>query len=221
MTSFSRQGIVFCLVGPAGVGKSSLAKVLLERFGPRLRTSVSVTSRSPRQGEVPGESYIFVSRDEFQQMAKDGEFLEWEETHGNLYGTPKASFEKSLVAGEDILLDIDIRGAKSFRQFYPHQTVVLALLPPDAAALEGRMTKRGSTSPEEMKVRMETARGELLTLLKEIGPEGAVDFVVLNEDFHDSSEIVSSIYLATTKRGENIEEKSFEKYIESLREELS
>lgn len=217
----SRLGILFCLVGPAGVGKSSIGRVLLDRFGPRLKTSVSVTSRPPRQGEIPGESYIFVSRADFERMVDNGDFLEWEETHGNLYGTPKASFERSLEAGDDLLLDIDIRGAKTFRAHFPNQTSVVALLPPTAEALYGRMKGRGGITEEEMEIRVETAKRELDMIFDEIGPGGAVNYVVVNHDFQGSSDLAAAIYLSAASRGENIQQEKFKEYIASLQKDLA
>lgn len=189
-----RTGILMCLVGPAGSGKSSLAQrlMMLEKTG--MRKSVSVTSRPPRPGEIDGTSYHFVDRDQFERRVKQGEFFEWEEVHGNLYGQLRQPLERAISEAVDVLLDIDIRGAISVKKAFPGNAVVVFLVPPSAAVLKERLLARGAISEAELKRRLETAIGEYSRLLS-VWREGSnyVDFLVVNDQFDGTVDALHSI----------------------------
>ena len=154
--NLKRQGILFCLVGPSGSGKTYLSKEIIARE-PRAKLSISVTSRAPRAGEVTGLDYHFVARGDFEAKIKRGELFEWEEVHGNLYGTLKSAVQDSIDNGLDLLLDIDIRGALNFKKHYSANTCLIFLVPPSYSVLIERLNARGAMSAEDKAKRLKTA----------------------------------------------------------------
>jgi guanylate kinase len=207
MAIIQRKGLLFCLLGPSGSGKSTLARKLLSEFKRTLRPSVSYTSRAPREGEVNGQHYYFVSRDEFIKKKDAGYFFEWEETHGNFYGTPKEAVENAINSGNDLILDIDIRGACSFRKAYSLSTVMVFLLPPTPESLAERMQARGSISDAEIQRRLETARKEYEMLSKT-----EVDYCVVNASLDDTYSVVRSILVAERYRALRLEPSAIEEF---------
>jgi guanylate kinase len=147
------------LSGPAGVGKSTVVAYLREHE-PRIWHSVSVTTRPMRPGEVEGGSYHFVDRPQFEAMVAAGAFLEYAEYAGNLYGTPRQAVEDHLAAGDLVLLEIEIQGARQVRSLLPDALLVF-LAPPTWAELERRLRGRGTEPPEVVARRLEQARIEL------------------------------------------------------------
>ncbi|HVG44296.1 MAG TPA: guanylate kinase, partial [Longimicrobium sp.] len=160
------------LSAPSGAGKTTLANALRRR-NRDVAFSVSATTRPPRPREVDGESYHFVSRDEFLRMRDAGELIEWAEVHGNLYGTPRENVRRAQARGEHLLLDIDVQGARQIRRSLP-EAVLVFVLPPSAAALAGRLGSRGTEAPEVVRRRLRNAAEEVRA-----APE--FDFVVVNE----------------------------------------
>ena len=114
-----REGISFIVSGPSGGGKTTLAKSMLDKLD-NLRFSVSCTTRTPREGEVDGKDYKFISQEQFEQMVEKGQFVEHALVHGNYYGTPLAEFDNARTKGVDLLLDIDVQGASQIRKNYPN-----------------------------------------------------------------------------------------------------
>ncbi len=147
------------LSGPSGVGKSTVLAGL-RRECPEIWLSVSVTTRSPRPGEVDGREYHFVSIAQFDQMLADGELLEWATFTGNRYGTPRAPVAERLAAGVPALLEIDLEGARQVRAAVPDALLVF-LAPPSWAELVRRLTGRGTEPPEVIERRLVAARAEL------------------------------------------------------------
>jgi len=191
-----REGILFCLIGPTAGGKTTLASKLLGENPETLRLSVSTTSRLPREGESEGESYFFVSREDFEQKIKKGEFFEWEEIHGNLYGTAKSAVDGAISSGRDLLLDIDIRGAVNFKKSFPGNAVISFLIPPSIKALRDRIRGRGAIEESDLEERLATARREF-EQLKELAEEsGIIDYFVVNDKFEATHRILSSILAA-------------------------
>lgn len=195
MTQLARTGILFCLIGPAGSGKTTIAQKLMQEFQD-LKRSISVTSRSPREGEVQGVNYHFISREEFQKKVSAGDFFEWEETHGNLYGTLKKTLSDAITSSSDLLLDIDIRGASNLKRAHPHNTLITFLLPPSSTELIKRIKGRGAVSQEEIDARLQTAKTEYNLFLQDREGEKLVDFIVLNDSLDLSYNQVKGILIA-------------------------
>ena len=148
------------LAGPTAVGKGTVASYI-RRHHPDVQLSVSATTRPPRPGEVDGEHYYFVDDAEFDRMVEAGELLEWATVHNaSRYGTPRGSVEEAIEAGNSVLLEIDIQGARSVRRAMPEATLVF-LLPPSWDELVRRLVGRGTESPGEQQRRLETAKVEL------------------------------------------------------------
>ena len=168
------SGNLFIICAPSGAGKTSLVNALLERE-PDLELSVSYTTRAPRQGEVEGRDYCFVSREHFLAMAGRGEFLESAEVHGNLYATSQEWINARRADGRDILLEIDWQGAMQVRRLVP-EAVGVFILPPSLEVLRRRLTARGQDSPEVIERRLRNARAE-------IGHVEEFDYVIINQTF--------------------------------------
>lgn len=160
---FRRTGILFVISAPSGAGKTTLCTALRQK--PDFVWSVSCTTRSPRTGEIDGEDYHFLEREEFSKRVNDGEFLEHAEVHGNLYGTLKASVLANLRNGIDVLLDIDTRGADNIRACGdPVILEALAdvfIMPPDLEELRRRLLRRGTETEQQVETRLRNASLEM------------------------------------------------------------
>jgi len=167
-------GNLFVVAAPSGAGKSSLVKALLE-LDSHLRVSISHTTRPPRGQEQHGREYWFVSPDEFEGMVRHGEFFEWAEVHGNRYGTSRTGIEARLMAGEDVVLEIDWQGALQIKQLFPY-AVLIFILPPSWDELEQRLKRRGEDHHEVIATRMANARVE-------VAQARHFDYVIINALF--------------------------------------
>jgi len=167
-------GNLFCVAAPSGAGKSSLVKALLE-LDSHLAVSVSHTTRAPRGQEQHGREYWFVPEAEFREMADRGEFFEWAQAHGNLYGTSRRAIEARLQGGEDVVLEIDWQGALQIKQLFAH-AVLIFILPPSWDELRQRLMRRGEDRPEVIARRMANAR-------EEVAQARHFDFVIINALF--------------------------------------
>ncbi len=185
----NRQGVVLVVCAPSGTGKTSLVKRLLQDF-PALDFSVSCTTRAPRPGEVDGRDYYFISREEFMQKRSSGEFAEWAEVYGNLYGTLLKPTRERIDAGQDLIFDIDVQGAAQLHLTLPHGKFVF-ILPPDLPELEKRLQNRGSENEEVKRLRLEAAK-------REIGEAHWFNAWVVNDDFEKAYEQLRSFYVAST-----------------------
>ncbi|MBI4534091.1 MAG: guanylate kinase, partial [Candidatus Melainabacteria bacterium] len=152
-------GNLVVITGPSGVGKGTSVQRLLNQV-PGLSRSVSVTTRTKRAEETEGIDYFFATKEEFEEMCQKELLMEWAEFAGALYGTPKAWVEKELKAGRDVILEIEVQGAKQIRDRFPH-AVLIFLSPPSFAALESRLTGRATETPEKIALRLKKAKQEL------------------------------------------------------------
>lgn len=155
-----KRGVLFVFSGPSGVGKGTLKAKLFEEFADRIAYSVSATTRGPREGEVDGKDYFFISRQEFERRVKNNEFLEHAEFAGNCYGTPRAYVEKLLDSGMNVVLEIDVQGALQVMKSMP-ECISVFILPPSFEELEHRLRGRGTETEEKVRERLETAKREL------------------------------------------------------------
>ncbi len=144
---------------PSGAGKTTICKSVLRDLD-KIAYSVSYTTRPCRRGEVEGKDYYFVSRDRFEEMIRQGQFLEWANVYGNLYGTARSEVLSRLEKGVDVLLDIDVQGASQVRRHFP-QAVTVFVLPPSLKILEKRLSARGTDDPEVLRKRLEHASSEI------------------------------------------------------------
>jgi guanylate kinase len=167
-------GNLFVVAAPSGAGKSSLVKALLE-LDSHLAVSVSHTTRPPRGQEQDGREYWFVDEPTFRSMVDCGEFFEWAQVHGNLYGTSRKAIEDRLQHGEDVVLEIDWQGALQIKQIFPH-AVLIFILPPSWDELFQRLHRRGEDHPEVIEQRMANAR-------EEVAQARHFDFVIINALF--------------------------------------
>ena len=212
--NLTRKGILFVIMGPAGSGKSTFCERLIKEFPEALQYSTSVTSRPPRPTEVPGKSYHFISREEFVSRRERGEFFEWEETHGNLYGTPQASLIQGIESGKDLLFQIDIRGALNFKRQFPENAVTIFTVPPSFAELKQRLLARGTVDPKELQRRFSTAQDEYTTLLNLHGTIGQIDYLVVNRDLDSTYDQVRAIVIAERARYHRMDKDSVEQFCE-------
>jgi guanylate kinase len=172
--TFERHGIVFIVSGPSGAGKSTLVASLLARVS-GLTRSISCTTRTPRPGDQPGQEYRFVDAEEFDRRRDAGEFAEWAEVHGALYGTPRAPLDDAIAAGSDILLDIDVQGARHLKRAYREAAVAVMVFPPSWEELERRLRERRTDDDATITRRLGRAREEAQALLE-------YDYWLLNAD---------------------------------------
>ena len=160
--------------GPSGAGKSTLIRAALEAVD-ELAYSVSATTRRPREGEVDGRDYVFLSREEFEKRVEEGRFLEWAEYSGNLYGTPADRVEECLRSGLSIILEIELRGARQIREKRPDAIMVFVRAPSLEETRE-RLQGRATEDPQAMEARMATA-------VAEVAAKEEFDYEVVNADF--------------------------------------
>lgn len=166
-------GLLVVVSGPSGVGKGTVVQRIVERL-PDAALSISVTTRTPRPGDEPGVDYHFVSDEDFDAMAAQGQLLEWAEVHGARYGTPRGPVEEQLEAGRTVLLEIDVQGGLSVRRTAP-SALLIFLAPPSIGELARRLAARGTESDEQRQLRLRAADAELATA-------AAFDRVIVNDD---------------------------------------
>ena len=183
---------------PSGAGKSSICRRLLAAC-PEIEFSVSYTSRKPRPNEINGKDYHFISREDFQRRIDQGEFVEWVENYGNLYGTSGQSINDVLSTGKDLLLDIEPRGAKEIKAKFADGVFVF-VLPPSLDELLNRLEKRGHESTEAIKTRFAQAESELKEVLW-------YDYAVFNEDLETAARQLIAIYRAEKSRTSRLQGK--------------
>ena len=187
------RGTLFVVSSPSGGGKGSIIRRLLDVVRvPNLSYSVSYTTRAPRNGEVEGREYFFVNRNSFEEMVAAGEFLEWANVHGNLYGTAKRQVLEETANGVDIILEVDVQGAASVRKLLV-DSISVFILPPSYEVLRERLIARGTDSPQELEVRLRNAPQELSQYT-------AFDYVILNDHLDRAAAQLASIIDAERAR---------------------
>jgi len=181
------RGLLFIVSAPSGTGKTTLVERLVQRI-PNLCLSRSYTSRSARPGEKDAVDYNFISRDRFEAMARGGEFLEWADVFGNYYGTCAEDTERCLANGQDLVLVIDVQGARQVRSS-GIKSIGVFVLPPSADILEQRLRGRSKDSEVEIRKRLEAA-------CREVGEFAAYEYVVVNDELDAAVERLRAIVLA-------------------------
>jgi len=185
--SSSRRGLLFIVSAPSGTGKTTIVERLVQVVS-RLRLSRSYTSRTARAGEQDGVDYNFISRAQFEAMIAQQAFLEWADVFGNYYGTSAGDTEQCLAAGEDVVLVIDVQGARQVRA-RGIETVGVFVLPPSAAVLESRLRGRSKDTEEQMRRRLDVARTE-------VGEFEQYEYVVVNDDLDGAVNRMRAIVMA-------------------------
>jgi guanylate kinase len=190
-----REGILFIVSGPSGSGKTTLTRRVIGMVD-NLRFSVSCTTRPPRPGEVDGVDYRFVSEDEFDEMIRGGKLAEWAVVHGNRYGTPIEELNRAKSSGVDLIMDLDVQGARNIRSRYGGG-VFIFVLPSSFEALRERLIERRSEEPYEIKKRLDNAKREM----EEIE---FYDYIIINDSLDKALEDLASIVRAERCRGERV-----------------
>ena len=185
------RGLLFIVSAPSGAGKTTLVERLVEQT-PHLRMSRSYTSRPARQGETDGVDYNFVTRQRFEEMIGAGDFLEWADVFGNLYGTCASDTERMLASGDDVVLVIDVQGARKVRA-QGADTTTIFVMPPSYAVLEQRLRGRSKDSEAAIQKRLQVAREEVAAFRD-------YDFVVINEELTGAVDRLRGIVLAERAR---------------------
>lgn len=173
---------------PSGAGKTTLIKKLISKDS-RFQFSVSTTTRPIRRGETDGESYYFVSEEEFFTMSESGEFLEWANVHGNMYGTTKKEVDRIRSIGNIPLFDVDVQGGRSLRSSLGKSALFIFIIPPSFEILAERLISRGTDSDQQIKLRLKNA-------VIEMGEYCHYDYVVVNDDLDAAVDDVRSIVTA-------------------------
>jgi guanylate kinase len=181
------SGKLVVISGPSGAGKTSICSALLERL-PKTTWSISVTTRPKRGGEVDGDSYQFVSVEEFERRARDGAFLENAEYIGHQYGTPRRPVEQALASGQNVIMEIDVQGGMQVAERMP-ESIRIFVLPPDRASLRARLEGRKTEAEEQLVRRLAKADGEIATARD----SGAYDYFVVNDILETTVEEVCEI----------------------------
>jgi len=179
---------LFVVSSPSGAGKTTLCNRLRAEF-PKLSFSVSTTTRPPRAGETHGVDYEFVDQPTFQEMIARDEFAEYAMVHGHMYGTSAALVRQAVGEGRDLLFDIDYQGGRQLKQAFPHDVVLVFILPPSISALAERLQRRATDSAEVIERRLRVAREELKHYAE-------YDYLVMNDDLDRAYDALRAVYVA-------------------------
>lgn len=199
-----RRGTLFIISAPSGAGKSTLCRKLLKKL-PGIKLSVSYTTRKPRKGEINNVHYSFISAQKFKNMISKGEFAEWAMVHGNLYGTSLNRLNKLSREGYDVLLDIDVQGAKQLRATCSN-AVYIFILPPSMKILKQRLVNRKTDSAETIALRLKRTK-------EEVAAYKDYDYVIINDKIDKALKELESIVIAARSASENVDQKLVKSFL--------
>ena len=203
----NEKGILIVISAPSGAGKGSVISRLMDSYD-NLWLSISMTSRAVRSGDIPNETYYFVSKEEFEKRIEEGVFLEYAIYNGNYYGTPRDKINEKLSEGKDVILEIEIQGALKVKELVP-DAIFIFVLPPSMKELKRRLINRGSESMDKIIDRFKTAYQEINEVTK-------YNYVVVNDEIEKAVEKVKAILLSERCRVDRIEEV----YLNNMEEEV-
>ena len=203
----NRKGLLLVVSGPSGAGKGTICKALLNK-NDQIKLSVSATTRKPRNGEVHGVNYFFIEKEEFTKMIENGEFLEYAQIYDNFYGTPKAAIIECLEKGQDVILEIEMQGARQIKEVYP-EGVFIFVLPPSLEELKSRIVGRGTETVEEIEKRFSCAFEEINQIVN-------YDYFIINEDIEKSVNDVEAIISAEKNKVTRYKNNIIDKFKEEL-----
>lgn len=168
-----KEALIIIVSAPSGSGKTTIVDRLIGEVE-GLERSISYTTRAPRDGEAEGKDYFFITSDEFLKKIDEGAFLEWEDNFGNYYGTARETVDRSIEKGRDVILSIDVKGAKKVKKMYP-ESVSVFIMPPSREELEARLKTRDTDEEEQVNLRLKESK-------KEIASSEEYDYLIVNED---------------------------------------
>lgn len=200
----NERGLLIVISGPSGVGKGTVRKALFEMDGHDLVYSISMTTRPPREGEIDGVDYYFVSKEEFEQRIKEDKFLEYAMFVGQYYGTPKDKVDEQMALGKEVVLEIEVQGAAQVRE-KARDGVFIFIAPPNKEALYRRLLRRGTEGPDTIQKRMDKADREFPLAHR-------YDYIVVNDEVRNAADRIMAIIRAEHAKTE----RSIYKYREML-----
>nr|WP_317332537.1 guanylate kinase [uncultured Romboutsia sp.] len=203
----NRKGLLLVVSGPSGAGKGTICKALLNK-NDKIKLSVSATTRKPRNGEVHGVNYFFIEKEEFTKMIENGEFLEHAQIYDNFYGTPKAAIIECLEKGQDVILEIEMQGARQIKEVYP-EGVFIFVLPPSLEELKSRIIGRGTETQEEIEKRFSCAFEEINQIVD-------YDYFIFNEDIEKSVNDIEAIICTEKNKVTRYKNNIIDKFKEEL-----
>ena len=202
-----RKGLLLVVSGPSGAGKGTICKSILEQ-NDHIKLSVSATTRKPRTGEVHGVNYFFIEKEEFKTMIEQGEFLEYAQIYDNFYGTPKAAIMETLEKGQDVILEIEMQGARQVKEVYP-EGIFVFVLPPSLKELKNRIVGRGTETEEQINKRFGSAFEEICQIEN-------YDYFIVNKDIDQSAKELSDMISAEKNKVHRYKNHIIEKFKEEL-----
>ncbi len=184
----AKQGVLLVISAPSGAGKLTLLNKVRESQAGSFVTTVSATTRAPRKGEVDGQDYYFLTREDFEAKRTADEFVEWAEVHGNLYGTLFSELDRCLATGKDVILELDVQGMESLKEIR-HDVVTVFLMPPSLEVLEDRLRKRGTDEDDVIALRLKNAGDEM-------AQRHGFDYIVVNDKIDQAASDLEAIIRA-------------------------
>jgi guanylate kinase len=202
----SGKGTIFIISAPSGTGKTTICKEIIRQI-PDIKFSVSYTTRAKRKGEVNGVDYFFISNNDFEKKIKANFFIEWADVYGEKYGTSADFINKTISSGKDVLLEIDVQGAKNIKSIFEH-AIAIFILPPSIQELEKRMKQRNENSESDMALRLRQARDEIMQ-------STFYDYIVINDDLNSAIEKIKSIIVAERHKQVRMKDIILSKFIKN------